>query len=241
MQSTAILEMSVSPSITKMAEGPCPHAAMDKIPSWADYDEDVAEGRIKDMDEPLPPRQPSRDPSSPEAESGDEPSMSSSLCTSIALANPALEKLTEMLKASATANQASRLPRCGLNLNAPAFAMRVAPANPEVEATRKEIEQDYKYAQYASQRADRERKGGIQAQIDLIVARAVPRLEQDCIQKSLDHIVAAFEKKKQEERAHLNMLIQGLSHTRRTVVESKSSNPAILLKDPAIIYTELMR
>ncbi|PVH82879.1 hypothetical protein DL98DRAFT_529833 [Cadophora sp. DSE1049] len=174
--------MSVSTSTSKTAECPYPFA-MGRIPSWADYDEEVRECRIKDMDEPLPPRSPLRDASCPEPDSGDDRSRSSSLCTSIAPVNPDFEKLTAMLKASATANQASRR---GLNPDAPAFAMRVAPANPQVQAMKNEIlmEQDNKYAQYASRRAECQEKGDIQAQIDLIVAGVVPQSEQDDLKEN---------------------------------------------------------
>ncbi|KAK0122235.1 hypothetical protein ONS95_010488 [Cadophora gregata] len=179
--------MSVSTSISKKAECECPPAAMGKIPDWADYEEDVVEGRIKDMDEPLPSREPARDESSPEPQIGDDCSNSSSLCTTIAPANPDYERLTAMLRASAAANQASLLPPRGLNPTAPAFVMRVTPPNPLIQAKEKEV--DNKLPQADSRWAECQEKGDIQGQIDLIVAGFVPQSKEDDIQKWIDYIV----------------------------------------------------
>ena len=123
--------MAGSTIISKMASCQYPFAR-GKICSWADYEMQVTEGIINDMDEPLT----LRDASSPEPESGEELSRSSSMCTSIAPANPDVEKLMAMLQASVVANQTAQ---CGQNPVPPSSAMAVAPANPHVQALSKEM------------------------------------------------------------------------------------------------------
>ncbi|KAH6717775.1 hypothetical protein BKA61DRAFT_670200 [Leptodontidium sp. MPI-SDFR-AT-0119] len=200
----------------------------------------VANGVIKDMDDPISPCGSSNTASSPKSEDGCSRTSSLSTWPEPTAILAGAERLIFMLTASAARNRearnreaqvlaASRLPRSGLNPLAPAFAMRTSPVNPEVQAMKQQI--NIGYERYAQERKKCQENGDIQALIDLVAAGPASRAD-DGLQRSIDNIVATAAVKKKKEREHMMLLVQGL---RENAITKPETGHTVSANVPAII------
>ncbi|KAG4441140.1 hypothetical protein IFR05_003361 [Cadophora sp. M221] len=200
------------------------HIWATNVPSWADYEIDVREGRIQYMDDPLPSSASSDISSSPTGE--DDCSRRTSLSTSPSTLPEEItsktegERIISMLKASAARNReadakaASLLPPAGLNPHAPAFAMRTSPVIPEVQVMKEQI---------------------VKRWVGEIRTRAKGMPGKDGIQRCIDDdIVAAAEMKKEKEHEHVNTLMEGL---RGSAIDKPETDHTVSANIPAIIVT----